>query len=745
MRIRALILMLMLSLAGVVRGQSNVGGGNTGGSNTPGTPGAMPQFASYTFYINGSTVNARNNLTGAIDFSGTDAAVVFNGVLTANATVGGHIYFKNGVYPVNSLTAETATGCSSFGGSGNLLAYAFGFPASASYQTGAQWFVEGEASSIWTGELLSTTVAATGVVFNITPTAVSSVAANSVLAGFWQRPFTNCALTTAVNNNNANDLYFKNITLRFPVNTRGNEIAYAVYFAGDIQYENVLADFNVGYNTIATGSAPTVGSYNSIGFTTTTSGSGNWEDFRQTYAVGYNIGYDFQSEHVTGTTVTAIYNNIPCEFGRSAGSVYHPSKIDNFVDQENAAGCIWGNQIQQGTFFDIYFDFELGNDANWYSTARGKIAKLVETPNFGYATGIIRYQAVLQNAGVVAEIPATSLFTSGGTGFQAFEATNPPSIAITPISDTFTRPNTTPAGASNGLGPAWQGGTQAGNHNLKIVSNSAQVTDTGIQSGYSTYLATSFNPDQFSKATCSILVAAANFCEVTVRNSTNPAVQTYYTYYDGGTNAAGRGIIKVVAGVSTTLASQTSAAGAAGDTIELDVVGNTLWAYRNGALDTSFTNPVSDSSITSGNPGINLVQAATNGVAATNWLGGSFPTKTGTDSIYNNPGYHTTYNTITNCAVNSVSPAACGSAPVGVVVIPTTTTTYTVNTSAVTASSRIILQPINDNTGIPSSPTCTTLAVTSVLMPASRVAGTSFTFNIPSTVGSSCVEYWIVN
>ena len=103
------------------------------------------------------------------------------------------------------------------------------------------------------------------------------------------------------------------------------------------------------------------------------------------------------------------------------------------------------------------------------------------------------------------------------------------------------------------------------------------------------------------------------------------------------------------------------------------------------------------------------------------------------------------YNTYTNCAVNSVSPAACGAAAAGVIVVPSATTTYTVNTTAVTANSRIFLQPINDNAGIPSAPTCATLAVTSVLMPASRVAGTSFTFNIPSTVGSSCISYWIVN
>lgn len=105
----------------------------------------------------------------------------------------------------------------------------------------------------------------------------------------------------------------------------------------------------------------------------------------------------------------------------------------------------------------------------------------------------------------------------------------------------------------------------------------------------------------------------------------------------------------------------------------------------------------------------------------------------------------TTISTTTNCAVNSASPAACASAPSGVVAVPTLTTTYTVNTTAVTANSRIFLQPTSDNTGIPSSPTCATLAVTAVNMISARVAATSFTFSLPSTTGITCFEYWIVN
>jgi hypothetical protein len=103
------------------------------------------------------------------------------------------------------------------------------------------------------------------------------------------------------------------------------------------------------------------------------------------------------------------------------------------------------------------------------------------------------------------------------------------------------------------------------------------------------------------------------------------------------------------------------------------------------------------------------------------------------------------YLTLTNCAQNTASPAACGSAASGVFAIPALSTTYTVNTSAVTASSRIFLQPTTDNTGIPSAPTCVDPALTAATSPSSRVAATSFTLQLTSNAGITCYNYWIVN
>lgn len=101
--------------------------------------------------------------------------------------------------------------------------------------------------------------------------------------------------------------------------------------------------------------------------------------------------------------------------------------------------------------------------------------------------------------------------------------------------------------------------------------------------------------------------------------------------------------------------------------------------------------------------------------------------------------------TSANCAVNGASPAACGAATTGAVVVPTTTTTYTVNTTAVTANSRIQVFPITDNTGLPSAPTCTAPPTPFIGYQSARVAGTSFTFTLPSTAGTSCWVFEIVN
>lgn len=106
-----------------------------------------------------------------------------------------------------------------------------------------------------------------------------------------------------------------------------------------------------------------------------------------------------------------------------------------------------------------------------------------------------------------------------------------------------------------------------------------------------------------------------------------------------------------------------------------------------------------------------------------------------------------TYGTISNCqlggAGGTASPAACRSATAGVIAIPASQTSYTVDTTAVTANSEIFIEQVIDNSGLPSSPACSSTATNP--MQSARSAGASFTFALGSTANVTCYKYWIVN
>lgn len=98
------------------------------------------------------------------------------------------------------------------------------------------------------------------------------------------------------------------------------------------------------------------------------------------------------------------------------------------------------------------------------------------------------------------------------------------------------------------------------------------------------------------------------------------------------------------------------------------------------------------------------------------------------------------------CLITSgAGPLACGSADNGTVAIPTTTATYTINTTKVTANSKIFITPTTDNTGIPGGPTCVLPTLTADPSLSARVSGTSFTIAETSTTGITCYNWFLVN
>lgn len=106
-----------------------------------------------------------------------------------------------------------------------------------------------------------------------------------------------------------------------------------------------------------------------------------------------------------------------------------------------------------------------------------------------------------------------------------------------------------------------------------------------------------------------------------------------------------------------------------------------------------------------------------------------------------------TYGTGTNCS-SSAAPAVCGSAASGSVVVAAAGTTVTVNTTAVTANSQILLTRDN-SLGTKLSVTCNTQSSLVLGTPyvSARTAATSFTITIDvgPTTDPMCISYTIVN
>jgi hypothetical protein len=103
--------------------------------------------------------------------------------------------------------------------------------------------------------------------------------------------------------------------------------------------------------------------------------------------------------------------------------------------------------------------------------------------------------------------------------------------------------------------------------------------------------------------------------------------------------------------------------------------------------------------------------------------------------------------TAVNCqlggAAGTTSPAACTSATAGMIAVPASQTSYTVNTTKVTANSEIFVQQMTDNSGLPSAPACN--AGTTNPIQSARVAGTSFSISLTSVASVTCFKFWIVN
>ncbi len=369
---------------------TNGNGGGTAG-------GVRPVYGDYTLAVSSGSITATNATTGLVDYSGPDLAPIVNAILNASVGVGvdAHLFFKKGIYTINSLTQENASGWTN---------YYCGIcipPNDVGFWT--QVHIDGEERTSWNIDSANrTTIQEDGVIFDVSSTAVSSVSSSAEIVPLWQRP-------EPLNppNDFSNEVFLKNIQTRLPSNTRGCELGIGLYTAWSIDLENVSASFNMTPAALST-NLPTAGSCGSYGIGSSYGSSGNVQHFKNVYTAGFQYGYDIQGEHWVADTVTSVYSTYAGIIGRSGTAIYHPIVMTHVVDQENQNGWVFGTELQLGQHTDI-FDLDIETLG---SGAFTRVNNLYETTS-GNTNGVLTYVSVESGVG---EVPI-SPFSHGGVNF----------------------------------------------------------------------------------------------------------------------------------------------------------------------------------------------------------------------------------------------------------------------------------------------------------------------------------------
>jgi len=345
----------------------------------------------YTFSVSGGTVVARNNRTMHVDYSGADAAAVIGSAIAHISSSCGHLYFEAGIYNLNSLTRETTRGYANY--------YGIGIPGNSGTGLVCQWTFEGDSGPVLLDQF-GTPVQSGGVIFYVSPTALSTVSDANHVMGIWVRPPDGTVV--------ASNVWFKNIGVRFPTNQRGNETAIDATQAANVDYDNVVADFNIKQTRLT---SPVAGTSGLIGITTSLS-SHEENYMKNTYAMGFDVGLDIQSEHTVLINSYAADGNYGIDYGFRGGAVYHPSSWISSGCGEVRHCLTLGPNIQPGAMLNIS-----GLDMEDALSGPFAVVYHAKEINVGTGFGQISYSRVVQNVGVS---PLQVLFdgnTASGSNF----------------------------------------------------------------------------------------------------------------------------------------------------------------------------------------------------------------------------------------------------------------------------------------------------------------------------------------
>jgi hypothetical protein len=341
--------------------------------------------------VTGTTTCAINNLTSAIDFSGTDADSVVRSELANFNTTGGKFTFKNGTYNCNAPVQES-TG-------GYTLWYCFGIPSSAT-TTYPTFIFEGEGGNTGANVGILGVGTPTGVIFNVTAAARTVAGAGNLLAAWWQRPNT-AALGSG--HWNTQDI-FNNLAVMFPDNQRGNEYAYDLLEASYASWNQTNASFVTA--PVALG-ATNLKAY----VTPATYSDGTW--LIDTFAAGWTVGYSVNTEHshlrntlAYRCTTAYIYGDLKSTANQS---IFHASDWIHPQAYDSVHAISIGPNINQGAVLDIIgFDMEYITTTVW-----AFVDSIVETTP-GTTSGHISWSNIKTNVGL-GNLASPFKAGSGGT------------------------------------------------------------------------------------------------------------------------------------------------------------------------------------------------------------------------------------------------------------------------------------------------------------------------------------------
>ncbi len=615
------------------------------------------RFGSYVFTTDGTNVYATSQKAGYSNYSGTDATVVIGDVITALAGIGGRLFFQDGVYPFLTLVLDSA--------SSNYAAITI--PATTgTANKEVTWIFQGESvPALGFSEFPNYVPQTSGVVFNITSTAVGTVGSSANIIGIW-------TLKDTISANPWGPIeQFENLCVRFPNNSRGNETAIDATNASNFDCNWVVADIATsGATPVAV--AGTIGMY---GLVTTTSDKMQ-NTLKNSYAIGYYTGLDIQSEH---TVLTNSYSQscvYAIDYGvRSANgvSIQHAGAWSCCGWGECIYGLTLGSYVLPGTQLTIIgLDIE---DACAAVMPTFEPVYHAKETNSGNTFGLITFSDFVPG-GTDANI-SINLFDGGGGGNITTESmagwVNLPAtgtwsglgnaaanltLTNAGYSTTFdqtsavawTWANTTKATAS-GYTLTQVAADSANRANENPLSDGGNWVDVALPSygpvqilndafegtvangNIALWTGNAFNNNQYSQMTVTANTTSSDYVMLLLRSNTSAvSYSTYEAYIEGGVSPAIT-IRKSVANTYTVLAGPTTIVATPPFVFTFGIAGTTLYAYINGVQVITAT----DTSLSSGSPGMLLFPSSLANVKATNWSGGTFAVSGGSTTNQNSP------------------------------------------------------------------------------------------------------------